>query len=169
MSQLPISDGTELGYEAPRNVQFSVFIDNRVGQLRELLSVFDRQALVVAGLSIIDSADYAVVRMITSKSDLARRLLQRHKHPFSENDILVVELASDQTLHKMCACLLQAELNIHHAYPLLVRPRGLPTIALHTDDLTMASQVLVRKLFTLLGENDLGENSSRNTSGPSPN
>jgi hypothetical protein len=169
MSQLPISDGTELGYEPPRNVQFSVFIDNRVGQLLELLSVFDRQALVVAGFSIIDSADYAVVRIVTSKSDLARRLLQRHKHPFSENDILAVELASNQTLQRLCSCLLQAELNIHHAYPLQVQPRGLPVIALHTDDQTMASQVLVRKLFTLLGENDLGDNASHNTPGPSPN
>ena len=66
-----------------------------------------------------------------------------------------------------------AELSIHYAYPLLVRPRGLPAIAIHTDDPLLSAQILRRKLFTLLAENDLGDNAPRNTpngsGGPSDN
>ena len=160
MSQTPVSEDTSLGYEPPRNVQFSVFLDNKVGQLLELVEIFDGQALHLVALSIVDSTDYAVVRLVTSRSDLARRLLERHKFAFSERDILVVELCPGQTLAKMCLGLLSAELNIHFAYPLMVRPHGAPTIALSCDDWTLAGQILRRKRFILLAENDLGDNTT---------
>lgn len=158
MSQL--DDYVAQGYEPPRNVQFSAFLDNRCGKLLELVEIFDGHALSLVALSVIDSADHAVVRLVTSRADLARRLLERHHIPFSEADILVVELGYEQTLSKLCISLLSAELNIHYAYPLMMRPHGVPTIALHTDDQVLAGQILRRKMFTLLGENDLGDNAT---------
>jgi len=158
MSGAPTSDMTAFGYAPPRNVQFSVFLDNRVGKLLELIEIFHGQSLSVAGFSILDAADHAVVRILTSNADLARRLLQRNEMPFSEADILVVELEGDHGLSQACKALLAAELNIHYVYPLLVRPRGQAAVALHTDDHHLACQLLRRRLFTVLAENDLGEN-----------
>lgn len=161
MSQM--SESVGLGYEPPRNTQFSVFLDNRCGKLLELVEIFEGHALHVVALSVIDSADHAVVRLVTSRADLARRLLERHNIPFSEAEILVVELSHDNTLSKLCTSLLSAEINIHYAYPLMVCPHGVPTITLYTDDQLLAGQVLLRKMFTLLGENDLGENATDQT------
>lgn len=165
MSQASVSDQTARGYEPPRNTQFSVFVDNKVGRLLEVIEVFHGKPLELAGLSVVESADHSVVRLITSHGDLARRLLERHQLPFSEVNVLVVELGQGKSLTEMCRCLLAAELSIHYAYPLLVRPRGLPAIAILTDDLVLSGQILRRKLFTLLAENDLGDNASRNTPG----
>ncbi len=165
MSQAPVSDQTARGYEPPRNTQFSVFVDNRVGRLLEVIEVFHGKPLVLAGLSVVESADHAVVRILTSHGDLARRLLERHQLPFSEANVLAVELGEGKTMAEMCRALLAAELSIHYAYPLLVRPRGLPALAIHTDDPLLSAQILRRKLFTLLAENDLGDNASRNTPG----
>ena len=169
MTQVPVDDLTTQGYEPPRNVQFSVFLDNRVGKLLELVEVFDGHALELVGLSVVDSADHAVVRLVTSRSGLARRLLERHRLPFSEADVLIVELNRDKTLAGLCRCLLSAEVSIQYAYPLIVQPRGLGAIVLHTDDQILAGHILRRKWFTLLGENDLGDNASRDTPGPTPN
>ena len=160
MSQFSVSDQTTQGYQPPYNTQFSAFLDNRCGKLLELVEIFQGHALRLVALSVVDSADHAVVRLVTSNSDLARRLLQQHDIPFSEAQILVVEIGPDHTLSKLCISLLSAELNIHYAYPLMVRPHGVPTIALHTDDQILAGQILRRKLFTLLGENDLGDNAT---------
>jgi len=170
MSQVPVSDQIAQGYEPPKNTQFSVFLDNRCGKLLHLLEVFEGHALKVVALNVVDSSDHAVVRILTSRSDLARRLLQRHQLPFSEASVLVIELDSSHTLALMCSSLLSAELNIFFAYPLMVRPHGQPTIALHTDDQLFAGQILRRKLFTLLGENDLGDNATQgHTSDPTTN
>lgn len=149
-----------MGYEPPRNVQFCVFLDNRVGKLRELIDVFDGHALTLAAISVNESADYAVVRLITSRAELARRLLQRNQFEFSESDVLVVELTTQQTLSHLCNLLLSAEVSIHYIYPLLTTVRGYPAVVLYTDDQLLAQQILRRKHFTLLAENDLGENAT---------
>lgn len=160
MSQSPLGSATSRGYEHPQNIQFSVFISNRVGQLHELVRIFDGQALTIASLSVIDSADYAVVRLVTSRADLARRLLERAGLPFAQTDILVVDIGAECRLAELCASLLSAEINIHFAFPLLVRPRGHAAVALHCDDRLLAAQVLLKRRFQLLGENDLGENAT---------
>ena len=161
MSQAPVSEQTGQCFEPPRNTQFSIFLNQRVGRLLDLMDVFEGHALILAGMSVVDSADHAVVRVLTSRADLARRLLMRHGLPFSEADILAVELGRGNTIAGVCRCLLAAEVNIHYAYPLLVRPRGLPAIALHTDDTLLSAQLLRRKLYVLLAENDMGDAGSR--------
>lgn len=164
MSQAPTAPtATEPAsrYEPPRNTQFSVFLENRVGKMLELLEVFEGQGLQLAALAVSDAADHAVVRILTSNEALARRLLTRAELPFSEIDVLVIETNPAQTFHDICTALLHAEVNIHYAYPLMVHPRGRPAIVLYTDDNTLAGNLLRRKLFTLLGENDLGDNRSR--------
>ncbi len=147
-----------LGFEPPQNTQFSVFLDNRVGKLLELLECFEGQSLTLAALTIINSADCAVVRLITSHAVLAQRLLTRHQLAFSMIDVLVVQLTPDRGLPTLCKCLLQAEISVNYVYPLMIRPQGRPALTLHSDNLTLAGQILRKKMFTLLGENDLGEN-----------
>ncbi len=155
----PIDIQTTRGFEPPTNTQFGVFLDNKVGKLLDLVDTFRGQALTLAGLTVVETADHAAVRVVTSRADLARRLLNRAGLPYSETEVLVVEVGGfGKNLSMLCQSLLAAELNIKYTYPLLVQPRGLPTVVVHTDDLLLAAQILRRKLFTLFGENDLGEN-----------
>jgi hypothetical protein len=82
--------------------------------------------------------------------------LQTAGFSFSESEVLAVELPrrSRHPWIAICSALLAAEINIHYAYPLVVRPRG-PTVALYVDDPTLAAQLLIRKGFKLIGESDL--------------
>ncbi len=148
---------TARGFAAPYNTQFSVFLDNRVGKLAELIDIFDGESVHIAALSVADSSDYSIVRLLTTNRTLSRNLLNEHKLPYTEAEILIVELSPRQTLTDLCRCLLAAEVSIHYAYPLLVRPHGAPPIALHTDDQVLACQILQRKLFNLLAEDDLSD------------
>jgi hypothetical protein len=51
--------------------------------------------------------------------------------------------------------LLQAEVNIVQAYPLIVRPHGKPAVALMVDNTEMALETLNSKGFTMITEGDL--------------
>ena len=155
MAQAPVDWQTARGFQTPRNTQFSVFLANRVGKLHELVEVFDGHDLRIVALSVVEAADHAVVRLVTTDASLARRVLHDNRLPFSEADILVVELGASQRLTQLCMALLWGEVNIYYAYPLMVRPHGAATIALHTDDEVLASSILQRRGFTLLGEKDL--------------
>lgn len=148
------------GYQAPTLTQMSCFLPNRVGKLLELVGVFEGQYLELAALTVLEASDHAVVRVVTSRADLARRLLQRHAVAFSEAQVLAVEVPLGRGFSEVCKALLGAEVSIEYSYPLLSRPRGHPVMVLHTDDQVLAAQILRRKLFNLICENDLGENAT---------
>jgi hypothetical protein len=143
-------------YAPPTVRQFGVFLHNRVGKLLELVRLFDEAANVhLCAFSVMESSDYAVVRIIPNNADAARALLREQGLPFSETDLLVVELCEGHTLTSLCLYLLGAELSIRFAYPLMLKPNGTPTIAVAVDDQVLAGQILRKKSFRLLGEEDL--------------
>jgi hypothetical protein len=154
MSMMPPE--TELGYAPPMVRHFSIFLDNRVGKLLELLTSLDEEGSIsVRAISILDSSDYAVIRMIVDRPATARAILEKHEFAVCETNVLVAELGKDHELQHLCKFLLSAELNIRFAYPTTPRPSGNATVVLSTDDNTLAGQILRRKGFTLYGEADL--------------
>lgn len=155
MSQASTPLETAHGYSPPTVTQFSVFLVNKVGKLHDLVEVFDRSHGQICAISVHEASDHAVVRLITSNAARARDVLKDEALAFTERDVLVVEFSHNHTLSGMCLSLLRAELSIHFAYPLMLRPGMQPTIALAVDDLTLAGQILRRKEFRLLGEADL--------------
>jgi hypothetical protein len=168
MSRSPIGFQTQHGHTAPLCTQFSVFLDNRVGKLYELLEAFDGQPSRIVALSVVDSSDYAVVRLMTTNAEAARRLLDGARHPYTQAEILVVALGGDKQLPRLCLSLLSAELNIYYAYPLMVAPHGEATLAIQTDDQVLAGQILQRKGFRILGENELENYRDEDSDDPMP-
>jgi hypothetical protein len=146
---------TAHGYAPPTVTQFSVFMDNKVGRLFDLVEAFDDSDCRICALSVHEASDCSIVRLITNDAPAAKQILREHKLPCTENQVLIVELSKGHTLSSLCLSLLAAELNIHFAYPLMLRPNGTPTIALAIDDPTLAGQILRRKEFRLFGEGDL--------------
>lgn len=144
------------GFEPTRIRQFTVFLDNKVGRLQSLVRAFEEGDVRIVGLSIEESADSALIRVICSDADLGRQVLKLAGFAFGESELLAVELPrrNREPLIAICTALLAAEINIHYAYPLLLRPHG-PTLALYLDDPTLAAQILIRKGFRLVGESDL--------------
>ena len=155
MSMMPPETEQAGGHAPPSVRQFGVFLDNKVGKLLELLQLFDDQgSLQLAAFSVVDSSDHAVVRLIFNNADAARVVLRSHQYTFSEVDLLVVELNEGRSLTNLCLHLLGAELNIRFAYPIMLRGEH-PAVAICVDDNHLAGQILLRKRFRLLAEEDL--------------
>lgn len=147
---------TERGYTPPIVRQFSVFLDNRVGKLLELLETLEVASDVhVRALCVLDSSDHAVVRVVCDNADGARFTLRQNGFTFSETDILVFEVPDDSTMREACRSLLATEVNIAFIYPVNRPGDSPPALAIAVDDHTFAAQILMRKGFTLLGELDL--------------
>ncbi len=143
-------------FESPVVRQFTVFLDNRVGRLQALLRLLGEAKDRIAGFSIEESAECALVRLVCEKPDAGEESLRSHGFPVSHADVIAVRLPEGdrQPLVSVCAALLSAEINIHYAYPLLSRP----AVVLSVDDPQFAATVLLRKGFKVLGESDLLEN-----------
>jgi hypothetical protein len=144
------------GRSWPTVTQFSVFLENRVGQLLEVYRAFQGSRVKIVGLTISDSADCSILRLILSHSEQGREILTLDKHAFAENELLVVELpAGSQSLADLCMALLQAEISIHYAYALIVHPRNRAAVAMHVDNVEQAGVTLHNMGFEVLCEADL--------------
>mgnify|MGYP000037965074 FL=1 len=141
---------------SPQVRQFSVFLQNKVGALLEVVRLLDDNNIIVLALSIAESSESAIGRMIVSDPDRASELFLERDIPHSECALMVVELDEGPgDLSRVLAALLMAEVNIHFSYPLLVRPRGRAVLALHLDDIECSSSVLRGEGFQLLSQGDL--------------
>ena len=156
------SGGSELEYETmqgrnwPSVTQFSVFVENRVGQLQEVVRAFVGSKVKVSALSISDSADCCIVRLILSHPEQGREILALKKLAYAESELLLAELPNGpHALAELCTALIQSEINIHYAYPLIVHPHDRPALALHVDNIEQAGAALHAKGFEILSEADL--------------
>jgi hypothetical protein len=147
---------TARGRNYPTIRQFTVFLENRVGQLLDVVRRFEGTGIRIVALSINDSAECAFVRFLVSHPERGREILERAGLAIIETDLIGVELPSTgQPLLRVCSTLLQAEINIVQAYPMLVRPRGVPAVALMVDNIEAAQQILSERGFQMITEGDL--------------
>jgi hypothetical protein len=150
---------TAHGRDWPSVRQFNVFLANRLGALMNLVKRFETTDNRIIALSVLDSADCAIIRIVLSDPERAYEILEQANLPFTESDLLAVTLPDgQQPLVQICKALLGAEIGIHYAYPLLAATR--PALALHVEDIETAAQHLQDKGFTLLSEKDFNEGTS---------
>ena len=161
---MSIGEGTDIGFSTlrgrdyPTIRQFTVFLENRVGQLLEVVRRFEGSKVRIVALSISDAAECAFVRFLLSHPEQGREILERAGLPLIETDLIGVELPNDpQPLLKVCTALLQAEVNIIQSYPLLLRPHGRPSVAMMVDNIEMGLETLAAKGFNMITESDLAE------------
>jgi hypothetical protein len=150
-----INFATARGRDWPSVRQFNVFVENRLGGLMNVVRRFETSDNRIISLTVVDSADCAIIRIVLSDPERALEIFQQAGLPVTESDLLVVQLPNGpQPLLQICKALLTAELNIHYAYPLLVGPQGAPALALRVEDIEAAAQTLQRDGFVLFSEGD---------------
>jgi hypothetical protein len=161
---MSVGEGAGTGFETMRGRnfptirQFTVFLENRVGQLLEVIRRFEGSRVRIVALTITDATECAFVRFLLSHPEQGREILERAGLAIIESDLIGVELpVSGQPLLEVCTALLQAEVNIIQAYPLLIRPHGRPAVALMVDNLDMAMETLANKNFNMITERDLSD------------
>jgi hypothetical protein len=149
---------TARGRDWPSVRQFNVFLENRLGALLDVVRRFENSDIRIVALTVVDSADCAIIRLVLSDPERALEIFHQAKLPITESDLLVVQLPDGkQPLAQISKALLTAEISIHYAYPLLVGPHGNAALALHVEDHETAAQTLQGLGFTLYSENDLQE------------
>ena len=142
--------------DGPLVRQFSVFLPNKVGAMLEVVKLLNAHHADVVALSISESTDSAIARIVVSDPDLVQNLFGEHNIPFGICEMVVVEMTEvSGQLAKLLAALLMAEVNVHFTYPLLTRPRGFAALALHVDDTDCASSVLRGEGFKILSQTDI--------------
>lgn len=136
-------------------VQFSVFVANRLGRAHDLIRLLHQREVHVLAMTVLDTTDSAILRLIVDDPARARELLEEGDFHFTEVVVLVVELSSADKLVGALSALLQAEINVHYLYSFLVRPQGKSALVLSIEDMDVAEVALRQYQYKVLTQADL--------------
>lgn len=97
--------------------QLSVFLENRAGRLDEVLSVLAEGGVNIVALSLADTSDYGMLRMIVSDPHKGRVVLKDAGITAMLTDVVAFRVSHDTgSLSKAMHQLLEGEINIEYMY-----------------------------------------------------
>jgi hypothetical protein len=135
--------------------QLSIFAENKVGRLLEIVRLLGKSDIHPVALTTLDTTDSSFIRMVVDDHEGARELLKKFSIFFHETRVLAVELPAASDLDRALACLVQAEINIHYAYAFLARPDWRPGLVLQVEDIDVAAQSLATGGFKVMDQSDI--------------
>lgn len=97
--------------------QLSVFLENRAGRLDEVLSVLAEGGVNIVALSLADTSDYGMLRMIVSDPHKGRVVLKDAGITAMLTDVVAFRVSHDTgSLSKAMHQLVEGEINIEYMY-----------------------------------------------------
>ena len=97
--------------------QISVFLENKPGRLAKVLSALEKDRVNVTGLTVMDSHEHSVLRLVASDVDKTAKVLKALGAPYTESEVLLVELRNQPgALAHVCEVLAADHINIEHCY-----------------------------------------------------
>jgi len=123
--------------------QFSIFMVNKPGVLARVLSEFAAAKINIIALTMMDSVEHGVMRVVTGSREKARAVLSRLNMPTNETDVLCVHLSNRSgALATVTQKLAEAHINISYAYCTAGARGGRTTGILKVADVNKAMKVL---------------------------
>jgi hypothetical protein len=135
--------------------QFSVFTENRMGRLHDLIALLSSHSVHVLAVTVLDTTETAIIRLVVDDPQSARRLLQDNNFPFTTCELLVVEIDAATQLPQLMAAFLEAEVNVHYMYCFIPHPHGKSILGVSMEDNEIGEKVLTQHGFRVLRQADV--------------
>ena len=135
--------------------QLTVFIENRTGRLDDVLESLKEAGINIISLSLADSSDYGLLRMIVSEPEKAKEALKAREFTAMLTPVLGVKLSHQVgQLQVLLAEICKAGINIEYTYALATGSDD-ASIVIKTADLKVAAQVLQEAGVELITSDEL--------------
>lgn len=135
--------------------QLSVFLENREGRLDKVLAILKDNDVNIVSLSLADTSDYGLLRMIVSDPAKGKAVLKEAGFTAMLTDVMAVKLAHKVgQLQVLLAQICKADINIDYMYALATGSDD-ASIIIKTSDLEKAVEVLGKNGVELITEEEL--------------
>ena len=105
--------------------QISVFLENRAGQLSEITTILAENGVDLRAISIAETADYGVLRMIVDDAQKATAILMQHGYLLSMTPVLVIAVPDQPGgISPVLAALAEGNIDIEYMYSLFTHVEG---------------------------------------------
>ena len=138
--------------------QISIYIENKPGHLSAICRALADAGINITTLSLADTSDFGIVRLIVDDNDRARVVLAAKGFPVSIREVVAVCVPDRPGgMAEVMSTLDAAGVNVEYSYAFAFRKSEKAVLVFRFDDGEKAQGALVAAGYTILGENELQE------------
>lgn len=135
--------------------QISVFVENRAGILANITSALGNAGIDILALSIADTSDFGVLRLIVNDPALAAKTLHSVGYPVSTTEVIAVAIAHHPGGLAAALAALGTDVVVEYCYAFIGRDPQNAVVILRPDNNEKAITLLQKNGFNTLNEAEL--------------
>ncbi len=136
--------------------QISIFLENRVGRLQEVTDVLAENDINIRALSLADTSDFGILRLIVSKPGEGTRILREKGFTVRENDVIAVEVEDRPGgLAHILNLFSTSDISIEYMYAFVERKRDNAVMIFRVESVPRAVEALQKAGVSLLSNEDV--------------
>lgn len=123
--------------------QISIFLENKSGRLAEVTDILARNGINLRALSLADTADFGIFRLIVNDTEKAVTLLKNNGFTIAKNEVVAVEVPDRPGgLAGILAALQGKSINVEYMYAFVQKSEGNAVLIFRFDDIEKAIDAL---------------------------
>ena len=135
--------------------QLSVFIENRHGRLGEVLNVLKVNGVNILSLSLADTTEYGLLRLIVNNPELGKEKLTEDGFSTMLTDVIVLKINHKVgSLQDLLAILAESDINVEYMYGLSIDGEE-ASVVLKASNLAKADEILSAHGVSTLSSEDI--------------
>ena len=134
--------------------QLSVFIENKTGHLNEILAVLAQNNININVLTVAESSDFGLLRMLVSDAEKAVEVLRAANFSVRIHDVLALEMsAAPGSMSKILDLFTAAGLSLEYVYAFSFGSKSV--LVIRTNNRAKAIEVILKNKLISIEESDL--------------
>ena len=136
--------------------QLSVFVENKEGKLREITDILAKAGIDIRALSIADTSEFGILRLIVRDPHKAKALLEKNGFVATINDVVGVEI-NDRPggLAEIVRLFAERDINMEYMYAFLTRTENKAYLVVRVDDASEVENLLESEKIRILTPADI--------------
>jgi hypothetical protein len=136
--------------------QISIFLENRKGRLWKALNILSNAESNIRALSIADTSEFGILRMIIPEPELARKILEEANFVVKVNDVIAVSVSDEPGgLESILAALNKSDINVEYLYAFVEKKGENAIVVIRTEDIDAGIDALENSGITVLSSKEV--------------
>ena len=136
--------------------QLSIFVENKSGRLYDITEVFKNFDIDIRALSIADTTDYGILRVIVSDPEKAEKALKENGFTYSVTEVIAAAVPDEPGgLNKAISCLSKADISIEYVYAFLNPKKGTAFIIMRVNVNQKAADILKANGIEMMTDDEI--------------
>ncbi|KAB1441197.1 ACT domain-containing protein [Pseudodesulfovibrio senegalensis] len=131
--------------------QLSIFLENRAGRLAEVTKILDESGVNIRALSLADTSDFGILRLIVSDFETAKTKLKENGFTVGRTSVVAVEVSDKPGgLHNILSMLQNEDINVEYMYAFVQQSGNSAVLIFRFDRTDQGIEVLQKNGLTII-------------------